>query len=601
MSINKHHNHKYDGGSPNIPLAVGDRYYGQDLGRDFNYLQDRIGLILKDIIQQNKYIAQGGIISIGSTPATQISITNFIGYTKYNITIPDAPWGYPPPTTADDIDFLRIVMSALTDINVVSYGATLDGSSTNYIKIKYNEINLNNRDRAKASGNYYYELEPSYTLTIDTTSPTNYEICLGELVGDGISSLVLSSIYRSPDLTLQKNYIKALISTDSPYTIDETLGFTHFHITPNTSNFTINLPYAKNYKNNVLTIVKIGNSKGQIVLTPQSGETIDGESTFKVIRQYDAISIISNGIEWTIKYYFSIERKQEYITPGAYTFVVPQFCKILNIKKLCGAGGGGGGGAGARYTSFAKGGGGGGGGGAGEMVENYKVDVTPGDEISITIGAKGTGGTGGAVNTDGNDGTDGADTIFGAYITALGGKKGIHGGYLSGTGGNGGQGERGNVGGAAGLDGTDNIFKKTGFSDGGGGGGGGGGTQTPTNGVGGGDGGDDIYNEEYYSKNISSTFLGGAGGIGGSGGTGGDGKGNGGAGGGGGASYFGSGGNGGNGGGINLPHEGQNGDDAIDIGAGGGGGGGGANNWGDAGYHGGDGGDGGDGYCVIEW
>ena len=47
MSIDKHLNQEYSGG---IPLNVGDRFYSQDMGRDFNYLQDRMGEIGKDII-----------------------------------------------------------------------------------------------------------------------------------------------------------------------------------------------------------------------------------------------------------------------------------------------------------------------------------------------------------------------------------------------------------------------------------------------------------------------------------------------------------------------------------------------------------------------
>lgn len=110
-----------------------------------------------------------------------------------------------------------------------------------------------------------------------------------------------------------------------------------------------------------------------------------------------------------------------YTTPGTYSFVVPSGVYTIYVYA-CAAGGGGGTGteAGANYA------GGGGGGGAG--IANYKMSVTPGSVISITIGSGGLGG--GALVTNWNPnagysiaGSAGGNTIFGS-ITLSGGSGG---------------------------------------------------------------------------------------------------------------------------------------------------------------------------------
>ena len=446
MSIPKKGNYQFNGGSPNLPFDVGDRFYAQDQSRDFNFLQDKIGLILKDIIQQNKVIVLGGVVSAGGTPATQISITDFVGYTKFNVTIPDSPFAFPPPVTTADIDFMRIHMTALTNINVVSYGATLSGGTpTNYIKVKYNEVNLNSRARAKAAGTYYYEVSPSYTLTIDTTAPTDYEICLGTIAGNGSGNL----------------------------------------------------------------------------------------------------TITTNGRPLLISDYIHESRSQEFLTSD--TFIVPHNVNRLWVTII----GGGGGGAAGGSTLV----GGGGGGGAGETYYRKLINVTPLENISVTIGNGGIGG-----QSIGNNGSNGTSSSFGAYLTALYGKKGNI-GVGVGVGGNGGNGGGGTLGGNGGgnnsdpTNGNDGIFLSQEYIDGGGGGGGTGYQNNASKGIGGNCG------KNSGGSITVALYCGGGGGAGFRG-------------------------NGGNGAGSSAGSASEN--------SGGGGGGGKGNN-------GCIGGNGGSGYCLVEW
>ena len=80
-------------------------------------------------------------------------------------------------------------------------------------------------------------------------------------------------------------------------------------------------------------------------------------------------------------------------TPGSYTWHVP--VNVKWIKGLIIGGGGGGGGGSASY--------GGGSGGTGAIIA-FQSPVTPGESLSITVGAGGAGGNGGSSPTNGNNG-----------------------------------------------------------------------------------------------------------------------------------------------------------------------------------------------------
>lgn len=113
------------------------------------------------------------------------------------------------------------------------------------------------------------------------------------------------------------------------------------------------------------------------------------------------------------------------VTTTNQTITVPDNIYMLYVR-LWGAGGGGGGGGSSAHGAW--GGAGGGGGGCGEIYLN----VTPGQQISITIGSGGGGGG------YGNSGGNGGSSSFGNYLTCGGGSGGGAGGSntTAGVGGN---------------------------------------------------------------------------------------------------------------------------------------------------------------------
>ena len=215
------------------------------------------------------------------------------------------------------------------------------------------------------------------------------------------------------------------------------------------------------------------------------------------------------------------------------TFIVP--AGITKAWITATAGGGGGGGGGGYGGSFdVLGGGGGGGGGGRQAVDFDVVGLTPGETVTVTVGAGGAGGAGGSA-ANGAAGSAGGVTSFGAHLSLTGGTGG--GGGVRGDTGNPGDGGAGGANGggsgsgaggtggegASGTNGGDGIYGDGGAggaSSGGAGGGGGGGTLFGDGGAGADGGG---TNNADNSDGHGTGAGGGSGNSGDNGGAGGDG------------------------------------------------------------------------------
>lgn len=197
--ISKHFNQEYDAGD-GFPKNIGDRYYSQDMARDWYYMMDRIGLLAKDLIGELPLIVSGGVVSKGGS-ANEINITPCIGYVEFEVDVPDSYAAIPPTDTQEDIDMIRVVSTQQTNLDI-SGTATLDGSTTNYVKVNYAEADGASRDRAKKAGSYAYDQSPSFAIVVDTVGPTDKDIVLLAFTWDGVLANVLEKIggQRSPIL-----------------------------------------------------------------------------------------------------------------------------------------------------------------------------------------------------------------------------------------------------------------------------------------------------------------------------------------------------------------------------------------------------------------
>lgn len=220
--------------------------------------------------------------------------------------------------------------------------------------------------------------------------------------------------------------------------------------------------------------------------------------------------------------------EEQFTNAGTYTFIVPN-----HVSSISAVGVGGGGGAAGSFGNSTYSGSGGGGGALAYITSH---PVTPGQEITITVGEGGAGGSGagkgsgasggstiisiGATNIlEAGGGTGGvygfsAQTDGGAPITSDGGGSGGLGGKSSYNNGGGGGGGAGGYSGNGGTAGSGNYSNG---NSGSGGGGGGGAGQARRGGQSNGGGGVGIYGvgSSGSGGNGSSTTTKGQGGSGG--------------------------------------------------------------------------------------
>lgn len=189
----------------------------------------------------------------------------------------------------------------------------------------------------------------------------------GETVVRASSNVGVAQKFTTPELT------RTITTTSTVYNYGNVLPAVtdnNFQLSPvrvnNTTNFFGNNRSYRGAYFDTVTPVVIPNS------LDISSVTAPTSSIFRNRQNYEYGSIVSNvaGIGF-----------QAYTTPGTYTFTVPAGVTSLSIVGV------GGGGGGAQNTTSPSGGGGG-------MVKyTNNIAVTPGETLTVVIGAGGTPGT----------------------------------------------------------------------------------------------------------------------------------------------------------------------------------------------------------------
>jgi microcystin-dependent protein len=171
---------KFTGSNPNkAPDGLGDLAYEQDNIRDKAWLWDRIGALMMDIYSQGSptsFLISGGVVTDDGSH-TKVNISAGVGYAPYTIDLGTSN-SVPPATAPEDLSPVRVAWGAL------SSQGNINTTGTWYVKMAYAEADWNTRIRAKAGGSWVFSKKPSYTLTINTTPPTSYEILLATIVGN---------------------------------------------------------------------------------------------------------------------------------------------------------------------------------------------------------------------------------------------------------------------------------------------------------------------------------------------------------------------------------------------------------------------------------
>ena len=284
--ISKHHNWDYSGG---IPEAVGDRYVGQDLFRDRQYMIDRLGLVFSDLSLDIPFLLSGGVVTQGT--GDTLNITAGIGFAKYSVTVPNSYASDPPTTTSEDIESIRVAWIAQTNMAISS--AVLDGVTTNYVKVRYSESNGSSRSRTNKAGSYTFEKSPSFTIVVDDSAPTDYDILLDTFTGSGGGSFTFTG------LTSQHSERKLEVDDDD-YTVLDTDGYKHVTFDNLTADRDFNLPTLSANEGREFFVTNLDGGY-DVNIHPEGSEDInDWNVDFPITEKYGTLYIRGLSDRWLV-------------------------------------------------------------------------------------------------------------------------------------------------------------------------------------------------------------------------------------------------------------------------------------------------------------
>jgi len=217
-------NHQNFGYSSNVPVQAGDRYYGQDLGRDFYFLQDALGLSLLSGFGQapgTPLLTQLGAVSVdGVTPNSVIDVGAGASVLPFSISVPNSFAAIPPTVSTVTVN-LPIIWPAQT-VNVTTLGCT--GTQVYKLYATYTETVQKTRQKAKQNATYGYEVLPTLTFGVTTGSiPANSVLIQTFTYNAGsspITGLINPTIFSFSSPSFTSNIITAV--TESGLTWDPT-------------------------------------------------------------------------------------------------------------------------------------------------------------------------------------------------------------------------------------------------------------------------------------------------------------------------------------------------------------------------------------------
>lgn len=120
------------------------------------------------------------------------------------------------------------------------------------------------------------------------------ETILSSLIGDDFD--LTDFLDRLGDLETKVGQILAVTNVSGDTLLDETYGTVL--VDASAGPVAITLPALDDGFTKIYNIKKIDSSSNIVTITPQSGDTIDGESTFEINYQYDSYSVTNHSTGW---------------------------------------------------------------------------------------------------------------------------------------------------------------------------------------------------------------------------------------------------------------------------------------------------------------
>ena len=131
------------------------------------------------------------------------------------------------------------------------------------------------------------------SIEIDASQNVNIAAHNGSTVGLQLGGTVIK---RTADEINSVTYS----AKSGDYTILDTDEIQHIGMTTGGTDRTVTLPTAADNTDRVITVKKVDSGSGKLTLDGEGAETIDGNTTFDCVLQYDFVKVVSDGTEWHV-------------------------------------------------------------------------------------------------------------------------------------------------------------------------------------------------------------------------------------------------------------------------------------------------------------
>lgn len=182
----------YTFGATRVPAITRDRYYAQDWARDMRYNEGLAARAILDLLGVASVLTSGGAVTEGSSKH-EVNISAAVGFCEFDVEVPNdgVAWTIPPAYETKQIA-VTARCPGITDFELSDTSMTFDGTTPNYLKLRYAEANARSRTRKYGGTTYNHAVEDSYIIVCDSTPATSKDVLLATLVGDGSTTLTIT-------------------------------------------------------------------------------------------------------------------------------------------------------------------------------------------------------------------------------------------------------------------------------------------------------------------------------------------------------------------------------------------------------------------------
>lgn len=193
---------------------------------------------------------------------------------------------------------LILLLSLLVALPAQAAGPIIWGPSGTAKSLQSSDLDLDNQKGVRlgeqsGNGSNYIKLVGPDAVTSNTT--------LKLPDGDGADTQVLGTDGAGQlewlDTTLTNNETSA---ANASFAIDDNDNVRTVLMTSGASNRTVTLPDVANNLNRILTLKKVDSGVGTAILARAGSATIDGATSVTLYKQYESITVQSDGTDWVI-------------------------------------------------------------------------------------------------------------------------------------------------------------------------------------------------------------------------------------------------------------------------------------------------------------